>query len=38
MEREAQIVDGDNDLRKLPLHLRKTNLETLLARRPLNLM
>jgi ATP-dependent DNA ligase len=26
-------LDGD-DLRKLPLHLRKTNLSTLLARRP----
>jgi bifunctional non-homologous end joining protein LigD len=28
------LVDGDNDLRKLPLHLRKNNLERLLARRP----
>jgi hypothetical protein len=28
------LVDGDDDLRKLPLHLRKTNLERLLARRP----
>jgi bifunctional non-homologous end joining protein LigD len=28
------LVDGDDDLRKLPLHLRKTKLERLLARRP----
>jgi len=28
------LVEGDEDLRKLPLHLRKTNLERLLARRP----
>ena len=28
------LVEGDDDLRKLPLHLRKTNLERLLARRP----
>jgi bifunctional non-homologous end joining protein LigD len=27
-------VEGDDDLRKLPLHLRKANLERLLARRP----
>jgi bifunctional non-homologous end joining protein LigD len=27
-------VEGDDDLRKLPLHLRKSNLERLLARRP----
>jgi bifunctional non-homologous end joining protein LigD len=28
------LVDGDDALRKLPLHLRKTSLERLLARRP----
>ena len=28
------LVEGDDDLRKLPLHLRKANLERLLARRP----
>jgi hypothetical protein len=28
------LVEGGDDLRKLPLHLRKTNLERLLARRP----
>jgi ATP-dependent DNA ligase len=28
------LIDGDDDLRKLPLHVRKTNLERLLARRP----
>ena len=28
------LADGGGDLRKLPLHLRKTNLERLLARRP----
>jgi bifunctional non-homologous end joining protein LigD len=28
------LVEGDDDLRRLPLHLRKTNLERLLARRP----
>jgi bifunctional non-homologous end joining protein LigD len=28
------LVEGCDDLRKLPLHLRKTNLERLLARRP----
>jgi ATP-dependent DNA ligase len=28
------LVEGDDDLRKLPLHLRKTALERLLARRP----
>src|SRR5246127_3144192 len=28
------LVEGDDDLRKLPLHLRKINLERLLARRP----
>src|ERR1700760_1417347 len=28
------LVEGDNDLRKLPLHLRKVSLERLLARRP----
>jgi bifunctional non-homologous end joining protein LigD len=28
------LVECDDDLRKLPLHLRKTNLERLLARRP----
>jgi ATP-dependent DNA ligase len=28
------LVDSDDDLRKVPLHLRKTNLERLLARRP----
>ena len=28
------LVEGDDDLRKLPLHLCKTNLERLLARRP----
>jgi ATP-dependent DNA ligase len=28
------LVEGDDDLRKLPLHLRKTSLERLLARRP----
>jgi ATP-dependent DNA ligase len=27
-------AEGDDDLRKLPLHLCKTNLERLLARRP----
>jgi bifunctional non-homologous end joining protein LigD len=27
------LVEGDDDLRKLPLHLRKTNLQRLLARR-----
>jgi bifunctional non-homologous end joining protein LigD len=40
MKHEVQLyafdilaIDGD-DLRDLPLHLRKTNLERLLARRP----
>jgi ATP-dependent DNA ligase len=28
------LVEGDHDLRTLPLHLRKTRLERLLARRP----
>jgi bifunctional non-homologous end joining protein LigD len=28
------LVEGDDDLRRLPLHLRKTSLERLLARRP----
>jgi len=28
------LVEGDDDLRKLPLHLRKTSLERLLAHRP----
>jgi bifunctional non-homologous end joining protein LigD len=28
------LVEGDDDLRKLPLHLRKTSLQQLLARRP----
>jgi bifunctional non-homologous end joining protein LigD len=28
------LVEGGDDLRKLPLHLRKTNLGRLLARRP----
>jgi bifunctional non-homologous end joining protein LigD len=28
------LAEGGEDLRKLPLHLRKTNLERLLARRP----
>src|SRR6516165_7828613 len=28
------LVEGGDDLRKLPLHLRKANLERLLARRP----
>jgi bifunctional non-homologous end joining protein LigD len=28
------LVEGDGDLRRLPLHLRKTSLERLLARRP----
>jgi bifunctional non-homologous end joining protein LigD len=28
------LVEGSDDLRKLPLHLRKTSLERLLARRP----
>jgi bifunctional non-homologous end joining protein LigD len=28
------VVEGGNDLRKLPLHLRKTALQRLLARRP----
>ena len=28
------LAKGGNDLRKLPLHLRKSNLERLLARRP----
>jgi bifunctional non-homologous end joining protein LigD len=28
------LVEGEDDLRKLPLHLRKTNLERVLARRP----
>jgi ATP-dependent DNA ligase len=28
------MAEGGDDLRKLPLHLRKTNLERLLARRP----
>jgi len=28
------LAEGDDDLRKLPLHFRKTNLERLLARRP----
>jgi hypothetical protein len=27
-------VEGDDNLRKLPLHLRKISLERLLARRP----
>ena len=30
---DIMALDGD-DLRKLPLHLRKTNLDRLLARRP----
>ena len=28
------LAEGSDDLRKLPLHLRKTNLDRLLARRP----
>jgi bifunctional non-homologous end joining protein LigD len=28
------LAEGGDDLRKLPLHLRKTNHERLLARRP----
>ena len=28
------LAEGDDDLRKLPLHLRKASLERLLARRP----
>jgi bifunctional non-homologous end joining protein LigD len=28
------LVEGDDDLRKLPMSMRKTNLERLLARRP----
>jgi len=28
------LVEGDDDLRKLPLSMRKANLERLLARRP----
>jgi bifunctional non-homologous end joining protein LigD len=28
------LAEGGDDLRKLPLHLRKTNLERLLVRRP----
>jgi bifunctional non-homologous end joining protein LigD len=28
------LVEGEDDLRKLPLHLRKTSLQRLLARRP----
>jgi bifunctional non-homologous end joining protein LigD len=28
------LVEGSDDLRKLPLHLRKTSLQRLLARRP----
>ncbi len=28
------LAEGGDDLRKLPLHLRKANLERLLARRP----
>jgi len=28
------LVEGDDDLRKLPLHMRKINLQRLLARRP----
>jgi ATP-dependent DNA ligase len=28
------LFEGDDDLRKLPLYLRKTNLQRLLARRP----
>ena len=28
------LAESDDDLRKLPLHLHKTNLERLLARRP----
>jgi bifunctional non-homologous end joining protein LigD len=28
------LLEGDDDLRKLPLHLRKTSLQRLLARRP----
>jgi ATP-dependent DNA ligase len=28
------LVEGGDDLRKLPLHMRKANLERLLARRP----
>ena len=28
------LVEGGDDLRKLPLHLRKMNLQRLLARRP----
>ena len=28
------LVEGSDDLRKLPLHLRRTSLQRLLARRP----
>jgi ATP-dependent DNA ligase len=28
------LVEGGDDLRKLPLHLRKTSLQRLLTRRP----
>jgi bifunctional non-homologous end joining protein LigD len=28
------LVEGGDDLRQLPLHLRKTSLQRLLARRP----
>jgi ATP-dependent DNA ligase len=28
------LVEGGDDLRRLPLHLRKTSLQRLLARRP----
>jgi ATP-dependent DNA ligase len=28
------LVEGDDDLRKLPLHLRKASLERLVAHRP----
>jgi ATP-dependent DNA ligase len=28
------LVEGDDDLRKLPLHLREMNLQRLLVRRP----
>ena len=30
----VRVAEGDDDLRKLPLHLRKASLERLLARRP----
>ena len=32
--RPSAAVEGGDDLRKLPLHLRKTSLQRLLARRP----